>query len=138
MMRRETQAHTDIGGDVPGDCWRTAIACLLDIPRDDVPHFLAHEDDPDGNGWWAETVAFVEQHRPGWTLQNYEPLFPVYAQPEVAPQHVIGVGPSPRGDFLHAVIVDAITGETVWDVHPSRAGLAGPLVEMSALVEVTS
>jgi hypothetical protein len=119
---------------VPGDCWRTVIACLLELPRDDVPHFLADEDDPDGIGWWVDSVAFVEAHTDHCTLVALEPVFPVYLDPDMAPACVIGISPSPRAAVMHAVIVDARTGELVWDVHLSRAGLAGPLVEISAIV----
>lgn len=30
-----------------GDCARTVLACLLELPRDDVPHFYEVENDPD-------------------------------------------------------------------------------------------
>lgn len=140
MTTRLTQTITDTNGPVPGDCWRTAIACLLD--RDDpttVPHFIAAplpegETEDTSTAWWDATVAYVEAHTPdGITLVLLEPMFPVYLDPENAPRHVIATGPSPRGDWLHCVIVDAVTGELVHDPHPLRAGLAGPPVDVAAL-----
>lgn len=122
MSRRfaeQTQAYTEVGGDIPGDCWRTAVACLLEVERDEVPHF-AHEH---GDRWFESTVEWVEERLPGFTLGAFEPSFPIYAEPELAPQRVILSGRSPRGDWLHAVIADARTGALVWDVHPDRTGV---------------
>ncbi|UAK38431.1 hypothetical protein K8O93_01100 [Gordonia bronchialis] len=124
-MRCETQRfeHSETQS---GDCWRTALACLLDLPRDEVPHVIDHED------WWERSRAFVAEHT-DMQLLNVEPVFPIYLDPENAPQHVIGVGKSPRGDFNHCVVVDAISGELAWDPHPSRAGLNGPILEVSLI-----
>lgn len=138
MTTRLTQTVTDMGGPVPGDCWRTAIACLLGLADPaEVPHFI-HEHDgmtvPDR--WWHATVEWVEAYLPGWTLGGYDPTFPLYDSPH-APPHVIASGPSPRGPWLHSVVVDARTGALVWDPHPSRAGLAGPPVDLAALITRT-
>ena len=66
-----TQLHTDLGGPVLGDCWRTAIACLLDLDDPtEVPHFIEdhRHDDPESTAWWDSTKAFVETRRPGGTI----------------------------------------------------------------------
>lgn len=135
-VKEQTQAIADTGGPIPGDCWRTAVACLLEVERDVVPHFVAdHWDDKDQIAWWRATVAYVESTRPGFTLVSLTPYFPVYAEPDNAPStRVILTGRSPRGEFLHAVIADALTGTTVWDVHPDRTGLLEPLDVVAALV----
>ena len=40
----------------PGDCYRTAIACLLDLEPESVPHFVAA-----GEGkWWDATQEWVK------------------------------------------------------------------------------
>ena len=36
-----------------GDCWRTVIGCLLDMPPQDVPHFCG--EDLDNDQWLIET-----------------------------------------------------------------------------------
>jgi len=133
-----TQTITDVGGPIAGDCWRTAIACLLDLTDPaDVPHFIAIDQargDDTSTAWWTDTVAFVTQLIPaGQTLHLLQPTFPIYLEPDNAWPHAIATGPSPRGDFEHAVIVDARTGALVWDPHPSRAGLAGPPVDVAAI-----
>lgn len=45
-LRHQIQANRHKPDEgIYGDCARTVIACLLELPRDDVPHFA--EDDPD-------------------------------------------------------------------------------------------
>lgn len=112
----------------PGNCWQACVASLLELPLEEVPHFIVHED------WWEATKAFVSVHKPGWTMEHFDAAFPVYQWPDGAPEHVIGSGPSPRGDFYHAAIVDAKTGELAHDPHPSRAGFV-QLETMFVLIE---
>lgn len=133
-----TQTIADAGGPVVGDCWRTAVGCLLGLADPLlVPHFVDEDQargDESSTRWWTETVAFAAGHLPeGQALFLRQPVFPVYADPSSGWPHVIASGPSPRGDWLHAVIVDAVTGDLVWDPHPSRAGLAGPPVDVAAI-----
>lgn len=130
-----TQMHTDVGGPVLGDCWRTAIACLLDLDHPgDVPHFVEiHRDDEATSlDWWEASKRFVETARPGVTLECYAPTFPVYDGDW--PSRVIASGPSPRGPFAHSVLVHAKDGTLAWDPHPSRAGLAGPPTDIAVLI----
>ncbi|ASX98777.1 hypothetical protein SEA_COLUCCI_108 [Arthrobacter phage Colucci] len=114
----------------PGNCFQACVASLLELPLEDVPHFITHED------WWEVTKAFVSAHKPGWTIEHFDTVFPAYQDPDhpEAPTHVIGSGKSPRGDFYHAAIVDAVTGELAHDPHPSRAGFLGEMDSMFALV----
>lgn len=118
---------------VPGNCWQACVASLLELPLDTVPHFILADD------WWEVTQAYVAAVKPGWELLCFDGSmdFPLYQFPDKAPTHAIGSGPSPRGDFMHAVILDARTGELAHDPHPSRAGLAGIVVEVMALAERT-
>lgn len=142
QLHRQFQRYTDAEGDPPGDCWRTALACLIQVPRDEVPHFIheyqGHKVGPRGTLstplWWVKSVEWVEQQRPGWTLENYAPRFPVYDGD--GPSRVIISGQSPRGDWLHAVIADSVTGALVHDPHPSGAGVLDQQ-EMAALIPVT-
>jgi hypothetical protein len=100
------------GGDVPGNCFQAALAGVLGVSLDAVPHFpllgIHH--------WMHACVAWLEaEHdlitntRPDESLGNVRLL------------HIIN-GQSPRG-YSHAVIGDTTTGEMVHDPHPSRAGL---------------
>lgn len=134
----QTQEFTNHGEGVVGDCWRTALACLLEIPRAIVPHFaLIHKDDSedDNHAWWWSSVQFVEKAKPGWTLVCLSPSFPVYNFPRTAPKRVVLTGKSPRGDWFHCVIADAVTGEIVWDPHPSHDGILS-VIEVSALTHI--
>lgn len=123
---RRRDGHTIDG--IPGDCFRTALACLLDLHPEDVPHFGLRL------SWWEETrrwllaaegldLAYVpaDEALPR-VLVDLDPETPV----------MVG-GPSPRGAFGH-VCVGLIDGTVLWDPHPSRAGLAS-VDEFFVLVE---
>lgn len=135
-LREQHQRYTDTtaayheGADVvPGDCWRTVLACLLEVPRDDVPHF-AHLYPAEGTlEWWDASVAWVRTTRPGWTLgcwrrpehgwgSIYSPEAAVFA-----PDRVILTGPSPRGAWNHSVLVYEATGELAHDPFPGGTGV---------------
>lgn len=105
-MREVTQTilHEE-GAAIPGNCLQAAVASLLDLDLDAVPHFIVHDD------WLARLIAFGRDH--GYHVD-------CEFQPEAPIRFGIASGPSPRG-VHHAVVV--IDGETVWDPHPSRAGL---------------
>lgn len=102
----------------PGDCLRTAVACLLELPYDQVPHFALH-----GRAWW--------DHLRRWARGrgvDFACLAPVAGtvRPFVddpAGLLVLAVGPSPRSRRArHAVLTD-VDLRMVWDPHPSRAGV---------------
>lgn len=145
----DTTAAYEAGEDVvPGDCWRACLASLLEVPLADVPHFVylyPVTDDADesdavralravyGPDWWRESVAWVQQQRPGWTIAAWgwtagEPWSPFYGYgAEGAPSRVILTAPSPRGAWNHSVLVDAQTGELAHDPFPGGTGvLDGP------------
>lgn len=111
--------------EVKGDCWRTALACLLGLPRNDVPHFIQDywSDDETDIAWWWASVEFVEKAFPGSTLVCLKPGFPVYEDPDNGLTRVIISGKSPRGDFNHCVMADSRTGELTWDVYPNGNGV---------------
>jgi len=103
-----------------GDCMRACVASLLELPAEDVPHFM------DGGPSQSEFVRrlhgflvprglWVMTHDHFWLAHLLEQSH----VPEV--YHIIS-GPSPRfPDCFHAVI--GRNGEVVFDPHPSRAGL---------------
>lgn len=122
---------------IPGDCWRTAIACILDLHPSEVPHFIAlfegmdaDEDDPltekFGPWWWRETRRWLRAR--GRDIGVHPEPVPPYVE-----DYVLLTGPSPRGDFMHVVVGDRY-GKLVHDPHPSRMGLVGDPVESAAIV----
>lgn len=100
-----------------GDCMRACLASILDLPREQVPHFA--QLDAEGKGHFWEMVAeFVREC--GYSIVTVRGQY-VWSQDDIF--HIIG-GPSPRfvGGF-HAIV--GRNGQPFHDPHPSRAGLAG-------------
>ena len=115
--------HTGVPGERPGDCMRACFASIFDRHTLEVPHFAECGDD-----WWDVARGFVSRV----SLGEYELMwFPYLPNPEVLASAwdlapglgVVLCGPSPRGDFNHAVVGDPATMAVVFDPHPSRAGL---------------
>lgn len=108
MTRRCGATQTILaGGDdgVPGNCIQAAIATLLDIPIDAVPHFLL---------WlnWSRVMG-------EWLAEKGYTIRMRYTSEIPAERCIVG-GMSPRG-VAHVCVAEG--GEIVWDPHPSRGGL---------------
>lgn len=58
-MRRQKQLFRhDSDNGIWGDCYRTAIACILDLDREEVPHF--YDNDADGEQGRAATQEWMQ------------------------------------------------------------------------------
>ncbi len=92
---------------IPGDCMRTAVASLLDLPIEAVPHFVLF-DEP---GAWFEAFNLWLRGRGLYV----KPLRAGHVDREC-----LALGMSPR-DVEHIVVwgPDGL----VHDPHPSRAGI---------------
>ena len=120
----------DPDNGVYGDCFRTSIGCLLDLPPAEVPHFveqavLAGEDHSQGadkraRDWLAER---------GFAMLSFNFL----ATPEWVAYHgkmaggvpYLLTGQSPNYDCLHTVVgIGAF--EVLHDVSTAGKGIAGP------------
>lgn len=113
---RRTDGHTNDG--IPGDCWRAALASLLGLELDDVPHFGLYA----RQRWWFETRRWLQGRGLDlWYVPLDEDDIPDSVMDDGL---VLLAGPSPRGPFSH-VAVGHPDGTVVWDPHPSRAGLRG-------------
>lgn len=111
-MRKVSQTITiGDGSGRPGNCLSAAVASLLDLPLDEVPHFL----EMDGP-WDVEVERFARSH--GYRLAERPP-------DDAAPDFGLAYGHTRRGPALHAVVVHG--GEVVWDPHPERSGLTSVL-----------
>jgi hypothetical protein len=100
--------QTIVVGDpsgLPGDCLRAAVASLLDLPTEAVPHFALF-----GRNWWNALALWCDGNGYLLNREQAEPSIPCLA-----------FGMSPR-DVYHAVVW--ADGECMHDPHPSRAGLS--------------
>jgi hypothetical protein len=103
--REVTQTH--LAGDpsgIPGNCTQAAVASLLGLDLNEVPHFILID------AWLEYLVTWAALR--GWTILRYNPDRPT--------AFGLASGPSERGVRHMVVMVD---GEIAWDPHPSRAGL---------------
>lgn len=124
MIRRKQLFRHDPANGVYGDCHRTAIACLLDLEPDQVPHFGSDYTDSEAfhrrekewlasNGWCAVSNAFDA------------PLDLVLrAQASINPDVYYLLGGKSRTGCGHTVIAcgDCI----VWDPSLDDSGIVGP------------
>lgn len=108
-----------------GDCYRTAIGCLLDIHPLEIPHF-AHGDTTAVQGSvkgeaWLNSIGW-SQVDVVFTCTLDEVLnYMDQVNPTV---YYMLSGSSPRG-FNHTAI--ACGGDVVWDPSHSGAGITGPM-----------
>lgn len=108
-----------------GNCWQACVASLLEMPLEEVPHFVLLSD------WYESTCYFVRKFT-NLSFGCFKPNFPHTE----SGGYVIGTGLSPRGNFLHAVILDGVTGEIVHDPHHTHVGLAGPVNEIFGFIVI--
>lgn len=92
---------------VPGNCVQAAVASMLGLPLDAVPHFTLFRD------WWTVMC--------GWLADKGYAVTRLGTRKIPLSRRCIVVGRSPR-DITHVCVAEG--GQIVWDPHPSRAGLA--------------
>lgn len=91
--------------EVVGNCLQAAVASLLNLPLEAVPHFAQFM-------WWPNALELWARGR-GLMVKG--------ERTTVVPDRLSIVGgTSPRG-VMHVVV--GYGGEIVWDPHPSRDGL---------------
>lgn len=150
-----TPAHQIYGGRIQlkdgvtivGDCWRTCVAMILDLEPLDVPHFVQDKyndpetEHPEGlglEGAWARATREWLNER-GLTIDFYNGGIRRGYE-----GYAIATGPSPRGDWMHAVVVWVWPSDTgdylnmgyVADPHPDETFLAGPPVDFAIIKEM--
>lgn len=103
----------DVNG-VVGDCLKTCVVNMLRYyDYDEVPHFAHYKD------WWAAMRRWARSE--GFDFGFGCPPYSVLKHFTSA-DLLIASGPSPRGDYWHAILVDGNL-EMVHDPHPSRTGI---------------
>lgn len=127
------------GGAAPGNCMQAAIASLLDLPLDLVPHFALYHDWYQAitlwlNGRDKELRIYVGEgeYRACWEYIGVK-----CADLDRAPsgQMMLASGQSHNGDWQHIVLWKA--GELVHDTHPNRKGLKGSPTEYWQITDKT-
>lgn len=118
-VRQRITADPDRGdganrAGVPGDCLRAAVATLLEHPYEQVPHFALY-----GPTWWDQLRRWAR------TAGGDFAVVPVVAGSVryalAGDGLVLARGPSPR--TRGHVVVATVDLVTLWDPHPSDAGL---------------
>lgn len=100
---------------VYGNCLQAAVASVLAVPLDAVPHFSAFL-------WWTGALElWARGFRKGGSTSGLVARTAPVGSPDDIPlfRHVLS-GMSPRG-VQHSVVAEE--GQVIWDPHPSRAGL---------------
>lgn len=131
-MTPHVQRHRhDPDNNVYGDCHRTAIACLLDLEPEEVPHFgqLFQEAKDRGERpvWGEEVEAWLNSRGLTQVDVVFSPdldgMFNFMQQRNPLTYYLLG-GTSPRGSD-HTVICRG--GGFEWDPHPDGGFLVGPM-----------
>ena len=115
---------------VAGNCYQAALASVLELPLEQVPHFAQ-----DGERWQETSEAWLTERgviRAFYVDEHLAALgYPLYVEPGTdfwgTPADfligALGAGPSPRGPWRHVVVLDPDTGDMLHDPHPSGAGV---------------
>lgn len=120
-MRPVTQTILDTGDRTrEGNCLQAAVASLLHLGLDDVPHFVQQHSDSDGREDWLDLLC-------AWLNGRGLHLYRVDPEPG---EDYFEFGKTERGT-THVVICR--DGRMIHDPHPSRSGLllgrvSGPYV----------
>lgn len=115
-MKEFTQTNTD-----PGNCWQTALACILEVEPDLLPDQVALEKAK--KDYRNALNAYLEHHH-NLVYAELEDYQFAGIMPREPGWHLLG-GPTVRTEPIRSVhhVVVGRYGEMVWDPHPSRAGL---------------
>jgi hypothetical protein len=118
-----------------GNCWQTAVACILEIDPEVMPSQVVldrHELQNDGTwkrvgpGYNNPLQAYLAKHHGLAYVELHVPV-EAYAQLRVDGYHLM-TGETVRSEAYgvrHVVV--GKDGQQAWDPHPSRAGLLGDI-----------
>lgn len=101
------------GDDLPGDCLRACVVNMTGLSYDEVPHFANEED------WWLSLLTFAYQHD---AEISYVDVSRWHYYPKPNAEMYIAIGPSPRGEYTHAILVDKDLN-LVHDPYPGGKGV---------------
>jgi len=135
----QTQFGTDFTAplDEIGNCQQAAIASVLGLPLDSVPHFCGlysdNEERYDKTTEWLASQGFASV---SWDWDMIKPHIKSYYRLFGDSVFVTG-GKSPRGDHQHAVIGRLTPSggwELVHDPHPDGTGIVGEPLQIDILI----
>jgi hypothetical protein len=110
--RQTIFANPDDPDALIGNCLQAAVASLVGLPLDKVPHF-AQVDADGGKHYGSHVREFLAEH--GWQLLTD-------VDPDPGELH-LALGKSPRGRSLYHVAIYR-DGALVHDPHPDDTGIA--------------
>lgn len=122
-----------------GDCYRTVIGCLVDVPPDKVPHFsVVNGPETTGDEAWGACKEFLKEYG---LISIYVQLLEVdgvqAALDRTAflwPGIILLFNGTSRNGTNHVVIVK--DGKIIHDPSPYETGIVGPLQEGYFTVEL--
>ena len=102
-----------------GNCLQAALASLLDLSLEDVPHFVQDHVNHDGDNvhewnWWHCMRKWLKS-------RGFYIISAGTRAPEPG-EYVLATGPSPRGKGIHHVVI-SLDGLLAHDPHPDGTGL---------------
>lgn len=98
-----------------GNCWQTAIACVIEQDPDRVPHFVKADTDGIVSDWWLYSQYWLHYH--GYELS-------ALGRHLYTNEHYLVMGYTVRETYHVCVYLN---GKMVHDPHPSGAGLTKEL-----------
>lgn len=96
---------------VTGNCWQTAVACVLDLEPEQVPHFVGAEVAGIVDDWWIYSYTWMFHHN--LNLINLERHL-------YTGEYYLVMGKTIRGTY-HVCVYQ--NGKIVHDPHPDASGL---------------
>lgn len=107
----------------PGNCTQAAIATLLGLELDDVPHFVDLTiGDPRAGAWWPVFDSWSrEYHHIGWISLEPEDAHAIEWEIDATEILLLGAGVTDRGT-KHSIVIDGNLN-LVWDPNPGGNGV---------------
>lgn len=134
-MRRLIQTNLD-----PGNCWQTCVACLLDVDPEALPPQSEYErrikqDDGSwhhvGPSYGNALQAYLFRHHDlAWTQLHWAPWRSLSRVVRATvPFMLCGETVRTKESGARHVVISEVDG-SIWDPHPSQAGLIGEVEAM--------